>query len=326
MTDGIWENIQWHTQGKENHLPALMGSVFCACQPSRWMPLSYTRKGPENWACLSNQHKQSLSKIPHEREMSLAKKLVWRELRMLHAGYRANRILNSREGPRRWMTKYEIYLPAVKGHLMFSQRHIYGLRPLINSGRHGRGSGTPEFTLTSTWVHDPTALVTLRICQIVCPQPSHLRERWLRWYKTTTFQCNVKRFGGGGHFQENVQKTCIWNSHSFTENAFDLHVSANVQANATVNQDKHISWASRINLLVWKWSFWWVDNRSLSEHVSTSHQLIGTLLHSTPPPHVCYYYTPNWKQGLETDKTQHSWKCSGQKTDWRHMRKSSWPH
>lgn len=59
---------------------------FCdeLASPSRWMALSFRRKGSENWACPSNQHKQSLkplfSKIPHEREMSLAKKLVWREL------------------------------------------------------------------------------------------------------------------------------------------------------------------------------------------------------------------------------------------------------
>lgn len=240
-----------------------MGSVFCAGsktarQPSRWMPLSYTRKGPENWACLSNQHKQSLSKIPHEREMSLAKKLVWRELRMLHAGYRANRILNSREGPRRRMTKYEIYLPAVKGHLIFSQRHIYGFKPLINSGRHGRGCGTPEFTLTSTCVYDPTALITLRICQIVCQQPLYLRERWLRWYKTTTFQCNVKRWWGNKCV---FPRTCAESLHHIhSQKMPSMYTSHQIASKCSrfafnVNQDKYVSWALIRNVFVWKRSF-----------------------------------------------------------------------
>lgn len=61
-------------------------------------------KGPENWACPSNQHKQSLKPLfqnPSWKGNEFGKETgVTGAHRMLHAGYRANRILNSTERPR----------------------------------------------------------------------------------------------------------------------------------------------------------------------------------------------------------------------------------
>lgn len=86
-----------------------------ACQPSRWMALSFTRKGPEKWACPSNQHKQSLSnpfsKIPHEREMSLAKKLVWRELTECYTqATEQTGFWTRQKGREQQMIKYEMHM------------------------------------------------------------------------------------------------------------------------------------------------------------------------------------------------------------------------
>lgn len=73
------------------------GAFWRVCQPSRWMALHL-----EGWALKTelvqvtstNSPLNPFSKIPHEREMSLAKKPVWRQLRE-HTSYRAPRILNS---------------------------------------------------------------------------------------------------------------------------------------------------------------------------------------------------------------------------------------
>lgn len=111
----LWEYFQRCGKAKMNHLEAVIGSLSCtwaktvqqffrwACQPSRWMPLSFRRKGPENWACPSNQHKQSLKPLfqnPSWKGNEFGKEIgVTGAHRMLHAGYRANRILNLTERP-----------------------------------------------------------------------------------------------------------------------------------------------------------------------------------------------------------------------------------
>lgn len=120
-------------KGKRNHLQALIGSLFCtwaktvqqffrwACQPSRCMPLSFRGKGPEKWAGPSNQHKQSLKALfqnPSWKGNEFGKENgVTGAHRMLHAGYRANRILNSTERPWAADDEYEMYMLKKKRHI-----------------------------------------------------------------------------------------------------------------------------------------------------------------------------------------------------------------
>lgn len=127
----VCKYFQWYEQGKRSHLRSLLVSFFCTpaktvqqllfCfsffflrwtrQPSRWMLLSFRRKGSENWACPSNQHKQSLKPLfqnPSWKGNEFGKEIgVTGAHRMLHAGYRANRILNLRESHKLLMIKYE---------------------------------------------------------------------------------------------------------------------------------------------------------------------------------------------------------------------------
>lgn len=71
-------------------------------------------KCPENWARPSNQHKQSFKTLfqnPSWKGNEFGKEIgVTGAHRMLHAGYRANRILNLTEDPQaKPVIKYEMY-------------------------------------------------------------------------------------------------------------------------------------------------------------------------------------------------------------------------
>lgn len=58
----------------------------------------------------SNSPLNSFSKIPHEREMSLANKLVWRELTECYTqATEQTRFLTWQKGHKQLMIKYEMY-------------------------------------------------------------------------------------------------------------------------------------------------------------------------------------------------------------------------
>lgn len=157
----IWKGKE-ESSANSDGKPPLCSSESCStvfqmgCQPSRWMPLRFRgeKKGPENWARPSNQHKQSLK--PHFPKSLMKGKWVWQRKWCDGRSQNVTRRLQSKQdfeldwkARRSWCEKWNKQNVKWSSHIQAPLPLLYAgnlcmVKPLVNLSREAQARGRRE--------------------------------------------------------------------------------------------------------------------------------------------------------------------------------------